>query len=216
MSQPRESPDDLDDCQEIVSLETSINTNELMRSEVDIEICSSEAQPPECSLTIVPNSAISLTPKSVKNKQAMDIEPSSTSRWRVIDSWDNEIEVPSPAAQKGALTNEQDLNEDIICLDDNEEERITGRENGGGFVINGTVEFDRSSINSDKYKTMDSEDENEIIYAPPQIHIDDSIVFDGVVQDGGLVPRVFSGYVKEFIDDKPNRLGILFSQDCGR
>ena len=45
--------------------------------------------------------------------------------------------------------------------------------------------------------------------------VDDSVCVECIVKDQGLVPQVFRGYVKEFIDDRPNKLGILFSRECG-
>lgn len=45
---------------------------------------------------------------------------------------------------------------------------------------------------------------------------DESVCVERTVKDQGLVPKVFEGYVKEFIDDRPNKLGILFSRECGK
>jgi len=44
---------------------------------------------------------------------------------------------------------------------------------------------------------------------------DDNIIFLDLKPDPGLVPKFCIGYIKEFIDVRPNRLGILFSHDCG-
>ena len=173
-------------------------------------------QPVLCTPSIVPNSARSLKLSSKKDRKLPEviIEPGNVS-WNVIDSWDETMEEMATSSQSDAHQNE-DLNE-VICLDDQEDEEIiSGRPNGGGFVVNGAIELDYRNRISDFDMTGIMESEDDDVICTTRQEVDDSIVFVDVVQHQGLIPQVHSGYVKEFIDDNPKGLGILFSQECGK
>jgi len=103
----------------------------------------------------------------------------------------------------------ESINE-VICVGE-KKNNINARTEDGGFVVIGAPELD-DTINSDiDLRTMESEDEIE--YLPQEI-LDDSLEIVDLVYDQYLIPRVFTGYIKEFIDEN-NQTGIIFSQDCG-
>ena len=164
--------------------------------------------------SILPNSSRSLQsrPQNVQNLPDVIEVHNDESTWNVLDSWEasEEMQVPS----QGDSCQNQDINDEVICLDEQDEDIHSDTPNGGGFVVNGTVELDYNSFSADlDMNTVESDD--DIIYEPP-LDYDDSIVFVDIKQDQGLIPRVYTGYIKEFINDNPNRLGILFSRECGK
>ena len=182
----------------ILSLGTSLNTAELLICDESVGLNNGEKQSHNLNPSIVPNSAISLN----KKMNVIDLFSASEN--------DN-------TTQQSNHQNTYDFNDEVICLDDDENEQIiSGRQDGGGFIVNGSVEFDERTINSDIDMRPTESDDEDINYTPSQHVPDDSIVFVDCVGDKGLIPRVFKGYIKEFIEDKPNRLGILYSQECGK
>ena len=181
----------------LLSLGLSTNAREFSMCDESVTLNNGEVQSRSFDPSIVPNSARSL------NTTSTDCSEEAT-----------ENQKPN---QQNHLKNKSSLNDDVICLDDHvNEDIISGRLEGGGFIVNGFVELDNRTINSDTDMiNIESEDE-DINYTPSQQLLDDSIVFVNCVKDQGLVPRVFKGYIKEFIEDRPNRLGILYSQECGK
>ena len=184
---------------ESLSLGTSLNTAELLISDESVSPNKGEKHSHNFNPSIVPNSARSL------NERINVIEISE------------ETEENDNTTQQNNRQNANDSNDDVICLDDHDNEHIiSGRQDGGGFVVNGSVALDEDTINSDMDMRNVESDDEDINYTPSQQLPDDSIVFVDCVRDQALIPRVFRGYIKEFIEDRPNRLGILYSQECGK
>ena len=72
--------------------------------------------------------------------------------------------VPNSAislTHQNSRQNTNDFDDEVICLDDHENEQIiSGRQDGGGFIVNGSVQFDDATINSDcLLYTSDAADE---------------------------------------------------------
>ena len=166
----------------------------------------------DCDISIVPDSVISLCDANEKDTKQYDSRISLIKRWKSADTWDHSSDEESTNENKV----QQDSDDDVICLDDDIDQKTnSGGVNGGGFIVNGILQYDDDTTNTDlDMQSIDGEDEDtdhSTITAP----IDDDIQFVNIIQDHSLVPRVFTGYIKEFITERPKRLGMILSKECG-
>ena len=167
----------------------------------------------QSDISIVPNSAISLeTERSNREYQNNSIISNVSNKPATFkDCCDQNYATDSSKSRPN-----ENLEKEIIYVDDEEDDHIPSGQNEGGFIVAGRFDRDYRENNTASYATIESEDDEHFIARPqPEYTLDDSIEFIDC-EDQGLVPTVFRGYVKEFIDDNPSKLGILFSQECGK
>ena len=166
----------------------------------------------QSDISIVPNSAISLeTETSNREHQNNPIVSTNKPKSTFKDCCDQ-----NDAADSSKSRPNENFEKEIICVDDEEDDHIPSSQNEGGFIVAGRFDRDYRERNTVSYATIESDDDEHFIArSPPEYTLDDSIEFLDC-EDQGLVPTVFRGYVKEFIDDNPSKLGILFSQECGK
>ena len=166
----------------------------------------------DCDISIVPDSVISLCDANEKDKKRDDSRISLIKRWKSADTWDHSSDEESTNENKV----QQDSDDDVICLDDDSDQRTNfGGVNGGGFIVNGILQYDDDTTNTDlDMQSIDGEDE-DTDHSTKAAPIDDDIQFVNIIQDHSLVPRVFTGYIKEFITERPKRLGMILSKECG-
>ena len=168
----------------------------------------------QSDISIVPNSAISLeTETSNRENQNNPIVSNVSNKTK---STFKDLCDQNYAADSSKSRPNDNLEKEIICVDDEEDDHIPSGQNEGGFIVAGRFDRDYRDNNTGSYVTIESDDDEHFIARPPlEYTLDDSIEFLDC-EDQGLVPTVFRGYVKEFIDDNPSKLGILFSQECGK
>ena len=134
---------------------------------------------------------------------------SSANRWNLEDSSETYLNYENTKEKRTSQHND----DDVICLNDYNERPNTSGKNRGGFIVNGILQYDDGAVNDD-LDMRSIEENDDIDYTAPTSR-DDGIQFLDIFQDHCLVPRVFSGYIKEFITERPNRLGIILSKECG-
>ena len=165
----------------------------------------------QSDISIVPNSAISLETETSNREHQNNSIVSNVPKATFKDCCDQNY-----AANSSKSRPNENLEKEIIYVDDEEDDHIPSGQNEGGFIVAGRFDRDYRENNTASYATIESEDDEHFIARPqPEYTLDDSIEFLDC-EDQGLVPTVFRGYVKEFIDDNPSKLGILFSQECGK
>ena len=194
------------------NISSDTNFQEKRRKTDDLQQNDGKNGSQDCDISIVPDSVISLCDANEKDKKRGDSRISLIKRWKSADTWDHSSDEESTNENKV----QQDSDDDVICLDDDSDQRTNfGGVNGGGFIVNGILQYDDDTTNTDlDMQSIDGEDEDtdhSTIAAP----IDDDIQFVNIIQDHSLVPRVFTGYIKEFITERPKRLGMILSKECG-
>ena len=168
----------------------------------------------DSGLSILPNSVISL---SEVNENLLDdikeIHSTKNSSNDRLTCKDTSKSISEDDIKNENITS-QDIDDEIICLDDDDQKSSCGDTNGGGFIVNGQIQYDDETMNAD-LDMQYVDDIDDIDYEAPTTSEDDGIQFVNIYQDHCLVPRVFSGHIKEFITERPNRLGMILSKECG-
>ena len=169
----------------------------------------------DSGLSILPNSVISLSDVNESAiKEMYSTKKSSKDR---LTCEDKSKSISEDDEQNENVTSQDIIDDEIICLDDGEDDDQKSsceETNGGGFIVNGQIQYDDETMNAD-LDMQYVQDIDDIDYEAPTTSEDDGIQFVNIFQDHCLVPRVFSGHIKEFITERPNRLGMILSKECG-
>ena len=199
---------------EIEHLPANKDFRKKRKKENNFEDGEDDTESHDSDIIILPSSVISLS----NNWKNTANQVQDTNDFGSIES---KLEYQYNSLSAEHVTNENNtyhstIDDDIICLDDDDDHlNIShGDDRGGGFIVNGQIQYDQEPINAGWDTQYVKDDIDDIDYAAPTSG-DDGIEFVNIVQDHGLVPRVFSGHIKEFITERPNRLGMILSKECG-